>query len=289
MLATFKPPCSCVCHPLKCHPTQMSPHSNVTPIPMSPTQMSPHSCVTHSNVTPIPVSPTQLSPHSSVTHSNVTPLQRHPLKCHPHSCVTHMQRQKESPPQLPYGETSYVLSTSYFLGQLHPGQSLQSIESSMFRSPIYPHTMPDQNFLVIRSGDRWGGGVDVATDNTPDLCCFMVAIGYRTHGCYWLPCPCSFYIREVRDIFTVGQECPKIEVPGPNSKQDKAFQRDFLTVRTVLLTGHTHCAARSSSTAWCMHTVVTACTVSVCVHCSSHCIDCSLRAPRFPSSFAWTK
>ena len=149
---------------LRMSPTQMSPHSNVTPIPMSPTQMSPHSNVTpipmspHSNVTPLLRHPLKCHPHSCVTHSIVTPLQRHPLKCHPHSCVTHMQRQKESPPQLPYGETSYVLSTSYFLGQLHPGQSLQSIESSMFRSPIYPHTMPDQNFLVIRSGDRWGGG-----------------------------------------------------------------------------------------------------------------------------------
>ena len=182
MLATSKPPCSCVCHPLKCHPTQMSPHSFVThsnvtpllchPLKCHPTQMSPHSCVTHSNVTPTPMSPTQTSPHS---------------------CVTHMQRQKESPPQLPYGETSYVLSTSYFLGQLHPGQSLQSIESSMFRSPIYPHTMPDQNFLVIRSGDRWGGGGGEglmwpqATNQTCAVLWLllvtvpMVAIGYHAH------------------------------------------------------------------------------------------------------------
>jgi transcription initiation factor TFIID subunit 1 len=103
------------------------------------------------------------------------------------------ERQKEAPPHYPYGETSYVLSTSYFLGQLKPGQSLQSLENNMFRAPIYNHKLPTTDFLVIRSGE-------------------------------------GLYIRDVSDVFSVGQACPKMEVPGPNSKQDKAFQKDFLTL-----------------------------------------------------------
>ena len=43
----------------------------------------------------------------------------------------------------------------------------------------------------------------------------------------------SYYIRDVRTIFTVGQECPKFEVPGPNSKKANIHARDFLQVSGV--------------------------------------------------------
>ena len=35
----------------------------------------------------------------------------------------------------------------------------------------------------------------------------------------------------MKTIFTVGQECPKFEVPGPNSKKANIHARDFLQVR----------------------------------------------------------
>ena len=41
---------------------------------------------------------------------------------------------------------------------------------------------------------------------------------------------CSFYIREISLIYTVGQEFPLYEVPGPNSKKANNFMRDFLQV-----------------------------------------------------------
>ncbi len=40
----------------------------------------------------------------------------------------------------------------------------------------------------------------------------------------------SYHIREVDALFTVGQECPLYEVPGPNSKRANNFTRDFLQV-----------------------------------------------------------
>uniref|UniRef100_A0A224Z6D9 Transcription initiation factor TFIID subunit 1 n=1 Tax=Rhipicephalus zambeziensis TaxID=60191 RepID=A0A224Z6D9_9ACAR len=95
-------------------------------------------------------------------------------------------------PEYKYGETAYA-HTSPFLGSLAPGQSLQAFENNLFRAPIYEHNLPDTDFLLIRT---------------------------RQH----------YYIREVETIYTVGQELPLFEVPGPNSKRANNFVRDFLQV-----------------------------------------------------------
>ena len=105
-----------------------------------------------------------------------------------------VQRQvKSHAPGLKYGETTYVQNTSYFLGQLRPGQTLQSFENNLYRTPIYPHSLPPTDFLLIVSGDK-------------------------------------VYIRTVSAMFLEGQQCPKIEVPAPNSKSSTAFQKDLLQV-----------------------------------------------------------
>ncbi|ELU04183.1 hypothetical protein CAPTEDRAFT_225982 [Capitella teleta] len=96
------------------------------------------------------------------------------------------------PPQYDLGELVYA-HTSPFLGTLVPGQALPSIENNMYRAPIYCHDVPESDFLIIRT---------------------------RQH----------FYIREVAKIYTVGQCCPLMEVPGPNSKKANNFLRDFLQV-----------------------------------------------------------
>ncbi|XP_054481614.1 transcription initiation factor TFIID subunit 1 isoform X2 [Anoplopoma fimbria] len=95
-------------------------------------------------------------------------------------------------PDCKYGETVYC-HTSPFLGSLHPGQLLPAFENNLFRAPIYLHKMPETDFLVLRT----------------------------RHG---------YYIREIVDIFVVGQECPLFEVPGPNSKRANTHIRDFLQV-----------------------------------------------------------
>ncbi|XP_076843772.1 transcription initiation factor TFIID subunit 1 isoform X1 [Brachyhypopomus gauderio] len=95
-------------------------------------------------------------------------------------------------PDCKYGETVYC-HTSPFLGSLHPGQLLQAFENNLFRAPIYLHKIPETDFLIIRT----------------------------RHG---------YFVREVLDIFVVGQECPLYEVPGPNSKRANTHIRDFLQV-----------------------------------------------------------
>uniref|UniRef100_K1PWR6 Transcription initiation factor TFIID subunit 1 n=1 Tax=Magallana gigas TaxID=29159 RepID=K1PWR6_MAGGI len=96
------------------------------------------------------------------------------------------------PPAYKYGELSYA-HTSPFLGTLVPGNSIQAFENNMFRAPIYEHKVPDTDFLIIRNRQ-------------------------------------NFFIRDVNTIYTVGQECPMFEVPGPNSKRANNFIRDFLQV-----------------------------------------------------------
>ncbi len=111
--------------------------------------------------------------------------------------LSFLQRQvKSHAPELTYGETTYIQRTSYFLGQLKPGQTLQSFENNLFRAPIYLQRLQPTDFLAIvsESGD--------------------------------------IHIRDVQDIFLVGQECPKVEVPAPNSKVAAQYQKDYLQVRS---------------------------------------------------------
>lgn len=96
------------------------------------------------------------------------------------------------PKPFKYGEVAYA-HTSPFLGILTPGQSQQVIENNMYRAPIYPHNLPQTDFLVIRMRQ-------------------------------------AYFIREVDSLFAAGQECPLYEVPGPNSKRANNFVRDFLQV-----------------------------------------------------------
>ncbi|XP_059084202.1 transcription initiation factor TFIID subunit 1-like [Tigriopus californicus] len=91
-----------------------------------------------------------------------------------------------------YGEL-VPAHTSPFLGQMVPGQVVQTFENNLYRTPIYEHKMPTTDFVVIRTRNEYS-------------------------------------IREIDTIFCAGQECPLYEVPGPNSKKANNFARDFLQV-----------------------------------------------------------
>lgn len=103
------------------------------------------------------------------------------------------------PPSFKFGELAYAHS-SPFLGTLLPGQSIQAFENNMFRAPIYEHDLPQTDFIIIRNRQ-----------------------GYN--------------IREVNTVYSIGQQCPMQEVPGPNSKRANNFIRDFLQVFIYRLFG----------------------------------------------------
>ncbi|CAI2299008.1 unnamed protein product [Caenorhabditis sp. 36 PRJEB53466] len=96
----------------------------------------------------------------------------------------------DTEPTFDFGEMAFSHQIP-FLGQLQPGQSLQSIENNLYRAPIYPHKQPSTDFLLIRSQHQW-------------------------------------YIRPLPALFVAGQQCPLYEVPSPNSKRATLFVRDFL-------------------------------------------------------------
>lgn len=96
----------------------------------------------------------------------------------------------KGPPEFKFGETAYA-HTSPFLGSMHLGQSIQTLENNMYRSPLYEHKLPPTDFIIIRTRN-----------------------GYS--------------IREAEALFTSGQQCPLYEVPGPNSKSANNYVRDFL-------------------------------------------------------------
>ena len=91
-----------------------------------------------------------------------------------------------------YGEIT-IAHTSPFLGQMMPGQAVQTLENNLYRAPIYQHKMPETDFVIIRTRNEYS-------------------------------------IREADGVFVAGQECPLYEVPGPNSKRANNFARDFLQV-----------------------------------------------------------
>eukprot|EP00731_Ephydatia_muelleri_P031269 Em0022g783a len=74
----------------------------------------------------------------------------------------------------------------------------KSFENNLFRAPVYAHVVPETDFLVIASGDQLN-------------------------------------IRDVRTVFVVGQECPKVEVPAPNSKAATQTQKELLQVHIFRL------------------------------------------------------
>ncbi|VDO20453.1 unnamed protein product [Haemonchus placei] len=100
------------------------------------------------------------------------------------------ERDSDVDPDFEFGDMAY-LHTVPFLGQLQPGQAMQSIENNLFRAPIYRHAPQHTDYLLIRNRNGW----------------------------FIRPCPPSFL---------VGQQCPLYEVPSPNSKRATIFVRDFL-------------------------------------------------------------
>ena len=88
-----------------------------------------------------------------------------------------------------YGEPAYY-TQSPFLGHVNGETSQAAFENGMFRSPVYFHKTPDTDFLLIREGDQW-------------------------------------FIRRAPQLFLLGQQCPLIDVPGPNSKKHTNFLKDF--------------------------------------------------------------
>ena len=97
-----------------------------------------------------------------------------------------------------YGEPAYY-THSPFLGHIATEASQAAFENDMFRAPVFFHKTPQTDFLLIRNKNA-PGGQD------------------------------SWALRTCPELFLLGQQCPLIDVPGPNSKKATNYSRDFLMV-----------------------------------------------------------
>lgn len=96
-----------------------------------------------------------------------------------------------SRPKLDVGETGILLpqdkSPFSIFGHVDPGHITPTLHNGMYRAPIFKHTARNNDFLVVK--------------NTTG-----------TDGSAW-------YMRNIENLYVVGQEFPSVDVPGPHSRK----------------------------------------------------------------------
>ena len=94
-------------------------------------------------------------------------------------------------PKLDIGETAVLLpqdkSPFSIFGSVEPGQVTPALYNAMFRAPVFKQKARATDFLVIR--------------NTTGV-----------EGSTW-------YMRNIENLYVVGQEFPSVDVPGPHSRK----------------------------------------------------------------------
>ncbi len=96
-----------------------------------------------------------------------------------------------SRPRQDIGETTILLpqdkSPFSIFGNVDPGESVPTLHNGMYRAPMFKQQAKPTDFLVVRN--RTG-----------------------VEGAFW-------YIRNVENLYVVGQEFPLVDVPGPHSRK----------------------------------------------------------------------
>ena len=94
-------------------------------------------------------------------------------------------------PKSDIGETNVLLpedrSPFAQFGSVDPGETVPTLHNAMYRAPIFKHKPKSTDFLVIRNTTGVAGT--------------------------------SWHIRNIDYIYTVGQQLPSVEIPGPNSRK----------------------------------------------------------------------
>jgi hypothetical protein len=89
------------------------------------------------------------------------------------------------------GETSVLLpqdkSPFSLFGQVEPGQEVLTLHNAMYRAPVFKHTPQSTDFLVSRSHTGVNGS--------------------------------KYYMRNIPNVLTVGQQFPSVEVPGTHARK----------------------------------------------------------------------
>ncbi|KAH0536909.1 hypothetical protein FGG08_006247 [Glutinoglossum americanum] len=107
-------------------------------------------------------------------------------------------------PKLDLGETALLLpqdkSPFSIFGTVEPGQVVPALHNAMFRAPIFKQQAKPNDFLVVRNTTGVGGS--------------------------------SWHIRNVENLYVVGQELPSVDVPGPHSRKVTTATKNRLRMIT---------------------------------------------------------
>ena len=78
-------------------------------------------------------------------------------------------------------------------GDVKPGETVPTISNNLFRAPIFKHTTPETDFLLVKSKGK-------------------------------------LYLREIPYVYVVGQTFPLQQVPHPNSRAAHQYDRNYVEV-----------------------------------------------------------
>jgi transcription initiation factor TFIID subunit 1 len=130
--------------------------------------------------------------------------------------VNYFRRNKGSdsrPDKQDLGENCILLpedrSPFAIFGHVHPGETVPTFHTQMYRAPIFKHSPRSTDFLVGRSTTGLGGS--------------------------------TWYLRNIDHLYVVGQTLPSMEVPGPHSRRVTNIAKNRLKMVSYrLLRKHPH-------------------------------------------------
>jgi transcription initiation factor TFIID subunit 1 len=110
--------------------------------------------------------------------------------------INYYRRKTHDDPERPQpedkvGDTTILLpedkSPFSNFGMVDPGETVRTIHNAMYRAPIFKHEPKSTDFLIIRGSTGIGGT--------------------------------TWHIRNIDNLFVVGQQFPSMEIPGPHSRK----------------------------------------------------------------------
>ncbi|KAK1947217.1 Transcription initiation factor TFIID subunit 1 [Phytophthora citrophthora] len=143
------------------------------------------------------------------------------------------RKTRPKPPDMKMGQVITLgdHDESPFVGDIPPGRVVTSLNSKLYKVPIFPHkpTIP------------FAASSDARERNTGDifLLCRSVTKGKKgaaadKSGGLGIP-KTTVYIMELPEVFVAGQIEPQIEVPAPNSRSANEFIRPYMSFHILRL------------------------------------------------------
>jgi transcription initiation factor TFIID subunit 1, fungi type len=91
-------------------------------------------------------------------------------------------------------------------GYVYPGQTMPALYNNLVRAPLFRHKPYSTDFLVVR--------FDRICQNIYQFSVLMSSFCRST-----VKGETKYFLREVKNLFVVGQTYPVTEVPGPHSRK----------------------------------------------------------------------